>query len=290
MRIGLVLPMGDERGPGIPSSGREIFGFARDMEQAGFDSLWLFDHLQAYEGEAADPSATWEAWTLLAGLAATTERASLGTIVTCTGFRPPALLARMAHSVHEISGGRLILGLGAGWHEPEYRAFGYPFDHRYSRFEEALTVIRGMLVDGSSTFDGQYYRTNDARLLPPPTQPAPPILIGTHGPRMLALTAKYAQAYNTSWHALPAERWTKVKASLEQAGVTQRVTVGLMVKGDNASDDAFGVRCEPGALAEAFQRWAAEGIDELIVLLDPATVDRAERTVQALHDFRASTT
>lgn len=98
-------------------------------------------------------------------------------------------------------------------------------------------------------------------------------MIGTHGPRMLALTAKYAQAYNTSWHALPGERWGRVKTSLEQAGVTQRVTVGLMVKGDDDGDDAFGVRCEPEALAEAFRQWAGEGIDELIVLLDPVTLD-----------------
>jgi alkanesulfonate monooxygenase SsuD/methylene tetrahydromethanopterin reductase-like flavin-dependent oxidoreductase (luciferase family) len=295
MRVGFVLPMGDEVRPGVPVTGPDIFAMARDIEAAGFDSLWIFDHLQAVEGDATEPTGSWEPWTLLAGLAAVTERAQLGTIVTCTSFRPPALLARMAHSVHEISGGRLILGLGAGWHEPEYIAFGYPFDHRYSRFVEALTIIRGMLTAGASTFAGRFYHTNDARLLPPPTQPAPPILIGTHGPKMLALTAEYAQAYNTAWHALPGPRWAKARAAMQAAcagqgrdPATLTTTVGVLVRSDDSADDAFGLPCDASALADAFSAWAAEGVDDLILLLDPPSRRRAQTAVEALNLYRAA--
>lgn len=294
MRVGFVLPMGDEIRPGVPVTGLEIFGMAREIEAVGFDTLWVFDHLQALAGDATEPTGSWEPWTLLAGLAAVTERAHLGTIVTCTSFRPPPLLARMAHSVHEISGGRLILGLGAGWHEPEYVAFGYPFDHRYSRFVEALDIIRGMLVDGRSTLSGQYYQTKDARLLPPATQPTPPILIGTHGPKMLELTAKYAQQYNTAWHALPGPRWTKARdamaAALEAQGrdpKTMTTTVGVLVRADEAAEDAFGLPCDAKAMADAMATWAAEGVDELVLLLDPPSRERAGRAVEALNRYRA---
>ncbi len=288
--------MGDVTLPDVPVTGPEIFQMAREVEAAGFDSLWIFDHLQSSEDDATEPTGSWEPWTLLAGLAAVTERAKLGTIVTCTSFRPPALLARMAHSVHEISGGRLILGLGAGWHEPEYIAFGYPFDHRYSRFVEALTIIRDMLVDGSSTFSGTYYETVDARLLPPPTQATPPILIGTHGPKMLTLTAQHAQAYNTAWHALPGPRWMKardaMRAACDAAGrdsTTLTTTVGLLVKPDDAAEDSFGLACDPQVLADAFRAWEAEGVDDVILLLDPVSRSRAERVTQALRLYREVT-
>ena len=126
MRIGYVLPMGEDTRPGVPASTARDHRLARDVEAAGFDSVWTFDHLLVQEDEGAERLGTWEAWTLLAAIAAVTERATLGVLVTCTGFREPGLLAKMAHTVHDISDGRLVLGVGAGWHEPEYRAFGYP--------------------------------------------------------------------------------------------------------------------------------------------------------------------
>ena len=100
----------------------------------------MFDHLLMQEANSAERSGGWECWTLLSALAAATSRVELGTVVTCTGFRHPGVLAKMAHTAHELSGGRVILGLGAGWHQPEYDAFGFPFDHRFSRFSEALTT------------------------------------------------------------------------------------------------------------------------------------------------------
>ena len=127
----------------------ELRDFARRVESLGFDSLWLPDHLLwREEGEKDSTRGPWEAWSMLAALAATTERIKLGALVLCTAFRNPALVAKMADTVDEISGGRLILGLGAGYHEPEFRAFGCPYDHRISRFEEALTMITTLLREG----------------------------------------------------------------------------------------------------------------------------------------------
>ena len=120
--------------------------------------------------------------------------------MSCTSFRNPALLAKSAVTVDEISGGRLILGLGAGWHAPEYRAFGYPYDHRASRFEEAFTIIRSLIRDGHVDFDGQYYQARDCELLPwGPRQGRLPLMIGSNGPRVLRIAAPYVDAWNSDW-------------------------------------------------------------------------------------------
>src|SRR5436309_7314657 len=124
---------------------------ARVAEQAGFDSLWVGDHL-LYRDPGMPPRGPWEAWSILAALAAVTERVQLGPLVASTSFHNPAVLAKKAATVDEISGGRLILGLGAGWNEVEYRAYGFPFDHRLDRFTEALTIIGGLLRDGAVDF------------------------------------------------------------------------------------------------------------------------------------------
>jgi alkanesulfonate monooxygenase SsuD/methylene tetrahydromethanopterin reductase-like flavin-dependent oxidoreductase (luciferase family) len=104
-------------------------------------------------------------------LAAVTSRAELGTLVACNSFRNPALLAKMAHTVDEISGGRLVLGVGAGWNQPEYEAFGYPFDHRVDRFEEALQIIKPLLTEGRVDFSGEYYQARDCEITPRSPRP-----------------------------------------------------------------------------------------------------------------------
>src|SRR4029079_1094319 len=121
----------------------DLLAMARLAEDAGFDSLWLGDHLlMPVRAMPGGRLGTWECWSVLAALAAATRRVELGPLVLCTGYRNPALLAKMADTVEEISGGRPVLGLGAGWSQGEYRAFGYPYDHRASRFEEAVQIIR----------------------------------------------------------------------------------------------------------------------------------------------------
>src|SRR5687767_8994111 len=138
MKIGLVLPQAPEDGMG--GTWTEISSLARQAEAGGIDSLWACDHF-LYRPPDEPEVGYHEALTLIGALAAMTERVELGTLVLATSFRPAGLTAKMAVTADEVSGGRLILGLGCGWHEPEYKAFGYPFDHRVGRFEEALRII-----------------------------------------------------------------------------------------------------------------------------------------------------
>ena len=210
MKIGLVLPMAEADGPGAGAWPR-IRDLALLAEAGGIDSLWVYDHLVfRMAGEAED--GIHEAWTLLSALAAVTERAELGTIVLGTGFRPPALTAKMAATLDEIANGRLILGLGTGWHEPEYRAFGYPFDHRAGRFEEALEIIVPLLRGERVTFKGRWHDVEDAVLIPAPPRPARmpgrmPILVAAKGERVLRLAARWADAWNAAWFGFPDERF-----------------------------------------------------------------------------------
>ncbi len=205
MQIGLLLrSMPHGASPtGPPVSWEELKDLARAAEDAGVDTLFVPDHLIFRHSDTVDlpPGASrgiWEAWTVLSALSQITRRVTLGPFVACTSFRNPALLAKMADALDAVSDGRLILGLGAGWHEPEYTAFGYPFDRRVSRFEEALQIIVPLLRDGRVDFAGQYYQARDCELLPRgPRQSGPPIWIGARMPRMMALAARYADAYNT---------------------------------------------------------------------------------------------
>jgi alkanesulfonate monooxygenase SsuD/methylene tetrahydromethanopterin reductase-like flavin-dependent oxidoreductase (luciferase family) len=197
LKIGVTVPVQEGELAGATARWTDFVTFARVAEEVGFDSLWVPDHL-LWRGDDGATSGSWEGWSLLTALAAITRRVEVGSFVTCTSFRNPALLAKMVDTVDEISGGRLILGLGAGWNEPDYLAFGYPFDHRVSRFEEAVTIITGLLRNGSIDFEGTYYQARDCELRPRGPRPAgPPIMIGTTGARMLRLTARYADLWNT---------------------------------------------------------------------------------------------
>src|SRR5436190_5892001 len=183
LRVGIQMPE-VEREVRWP----EYVAMARRAEEVGFDSLWLGDHLlyRLADGSSRGP---WEVWTMLAGIAAATSRIRLGPLVASTAFHAPAMLAKLAATVDEISGGRLILGLGAGWNETEFAAFGFPFDHRIDRFEEAFTIIRTLLQDGAIDFDGRYFQAREAELLPRPHTPGgPSLMVGSIGPRMLRIT------------------------------------------------------------------------------------------------------
>ena len=200
LRVGLFLPIDEAALPEGSPRWADLAAMATQAEALGFDSLWLPDHL-LYRFPEAPPTGQWECWSVLAALAATTRRLALGTLVAATSFRNPALLAKMADTVDEISGGRLVLGLGAGYHEPEYAAFGYPYDHRASRFEEALTIVHGLLHHGRIDFAGRFYQARDCELRPRGPRPAGPLLIvGTRGERMLRLTARLADGWN-AWLA-----------------------------------------------------------------------------------------
>jgi probable F420-dependent oxidoreductase len=176
---------------------------ARLAEDVGIDTLCVPDHLLFRTSgpvtlPAGETRGNWECFSLLSALAATTRRATLLTMVACTSFRNPALLAKIVDTVDEVSDGRLLLGIGAGWHEPEYRAYGFPFDRRVGRFEEALQILVPLLRGETVTFHGQFYDADDAVLVPRGPRPnGPPIWIGARRPRMLGLVARYADAYHT---------------------------------------------------------------------------------------------
>ena len=176
----------------------EIRQVARTAEAVGFDSIWLGDHL-LYRDEVHGVRGPWETWSLLAALGEATEKVSLGPLVASTSFHAPAMLAKKAATVDEISGGRLILGLGAGWNRVEYDGFGFPFDHRVDRFEEAFTIIRTLLTDGYIDFEGIYYTVRGGELAPR-ARPGLPLLIGSNGARMLGITLPHVAMWNT-WHS-----------------------------------------------------------------------------------------
>jgi len=191
MDIGLQLPEIERIVPWP-----EYRAMAQLAEQVGFDSLWVGDHLLYDEPDG--PKGPWECWTQLAAIAAATERVLLGPLVSPTGWRSPALLAKMAATVDEISGGRLVLGLGSGWSRREFEAFGFPFDKRVSRFEEAFAIISGLIRHGNVDFAGEYYRAPATDLVPP-ARPDLPIMIGSTGPRTLAITANEMDWWNQWW-------------------------------------------------------------------------------------------
>ena len=183
----------------------DIRAMAQTAEATGYDSLWIPDHLiMKIPPDTGTIRGTWDPWTLLSGLAEATTTITLGVLVTCLGWRNPALVAKMSEGIDEISDGRFVLGVGAGWHEPEYEMFGFPWDHRVSRFEESLQIISGLFRNGTADLEGRFFSAHDA--VNEPRGPraesgGPPILVGTSGPRMLGLTARYGDAWNTNWHS-----------------------------------------------------------------------------------------
>ena len=259
----------------------DLLAMARTAEECGFDSIWVSDHL-IFRFEEKAPQGVWECWSLLSALAAVTERVEIGPLVSCTGFRNPALLAKVAETVDEISGGRLILGLGAGWHEPEYDAFGYPFDHRVGRFEEALWIIAGLLREGHIDFEGTYYQARDCELRPRGPRPKGlPIMVGTTGDRMLRLTAEHADLWN-AWGlnrrdevATAQSRVDAICAAVARDSATLGRTCTVLIDlpgstGRPRQTPQF-VTGDSEALAEILRGHAEEGISHAQVVLDPNT-------------------
>jgi len=225
-------------------------------------------------------------------MAAVTSRIEFGPLVACTAFHNPAVLAKRADTIDEISGGRFILGLGAGWNETEFRAFGIPFDHRIDRFEEAFTIIRGLLQDGAIDFEGTYYQARDSELLPRGPRPGgPPLMIGSNGERMLRITAPHVDAWN-SWYADTrnspsgvAPLRDKVDAACRAAGrdpsqIERTVAVHVRMPGGKGremgnTDETMAVRPlqgDPEPMAEELREYAREGIGHVQLVIDP--IDR----------------
>jgi probable F420-dependent oxidoreductase len=278
----------------------ELAAMARLAEQVGVDSLWVGDHF-LYRNPGEAPRGPWEAWSVLAALAAITSRVELGPLVSCTSFHAPAVLAKKAATVDEISGGRLVLGLGAGWNRNDYDAFGFPYDHRVSRFEEAFTIIRTLLRDGRIDFAGRYYQVRDCELLPRPARPGgPPLMLGSDGPRMLRIALPHVDAWNTwySSHGNRADRLPAVLRALDAAcaevgrdpaGVERTVAVLVELPGGKGrSEGAAGergvepLRGSPEQLAEALRAYARLGVRHLQLVIDPISASGIESLAPTL--------
>ena len=293
MKIGVILLAADDVGKPTPRW-PAVRSFAQAAEAHGLDSVWMYDHF-FYRPSSGRIEGQHEAWTIVSAVAAVTERVEIGTLVVCTSFRSPALVAKMAASADEVSGGRLILGLGAGWHDAEYDAFGFPKDHRVGRFEEALSIVVPLLRGETVSFEGRYYEARDAVLVPAPTRPIP-VLVAAFGPRMLRLAARHADAWNTAWFGAPDDRLAEhlhaMETALEVEGrdpATLARTVGMEVvdveRSPNVPDDEDEDRSFRGSvddLARAIDDYDALGIDHLIVLLQPMTEASLERLADAL--------
>jgi alkanesulfonate monooxygenase SsuD/methylene tetrahydromethanopterin reductase-like flavin-dependent oxidoreductase (luciferase family) len=275
----------------------ELRSIARTAEQAGFDSIWVGDHL-LYRYASGETRGPWEAWTTLAGLAEATERVALGPLVAASAFHAPFMLAKQAATVDEISGGRLVLGLGAGWNPVEFTALGAPFDHRISRFEEWFTIVRTLLRDGYVDFEGEFFTAREAELLPRPARPGgPEILIGSSGPRMLEATAPYMHAWN-AWYAdtgnAPggvARLRDLVDAAAGAAGrdpASIERTVAILVRMPGGTGRVMGdtdpkqvvapLEGPADVIAEELLGYAREGIGHVQLVVDPIT----EASVAAL--------
>jgi alkanesulfonate monooxygenase SsuD/methylene tetrahydromethanopterin reductase-like flavin-dependent oxidoreductase (luciferase family) len=285
LQLGLFLPvlegwLGDGRLARWP----ELSRLATLAESVGFDALFVPDHFvigaSPYWGiPEGETRGTWEAWTLLGALAAKTRRATIGTFVLGAGFRNPAMLAKMAATADEVSGGRLILGLGCGSHPPEYAAFGYPYDHRVDRFEEVLRILVPLLREGRVDFAGRYHAARACELLPRGPRPAgPPIWIAAYQPRMMGLAARWGDAFVTAWHpdaAAAAEPLARADAACTAAGrapVTLGRVVGVIVRLGSAPRPPLPMGTLGGTaeeIAAGLLAFRAAGVGHVVCMLDP---------------------
>ncbi len=293
LRVGVILPDTEWEMGGDTPRWSDISEMAVAAERAGFDSVWVFDHL-LYRFEGKPSQGPWECWSNLAALAAITERVDIGPVVCCTGYRNPALLAKMAETVDEISGGRLTLGLGAGWLESDYSAFGFPYDYRVSRFEEAVEIIHGLLHKGHVDFAGRFYAARDCELRPRGPRPdGLPIMIGSSAPRMLQTLARFGDSWN-AWAvqslAELEDHRQKVDTAMELAGrdpATVERSVTLLVDTPDAtgrpSEDKPGLKARtPEELAEFMLTYAEAGVSEIQIMLDPNTMKGLEWSARSL--------
>ncbi len=282
LELGLNLPYVKGSMDGRTPRWTDILAMAQMAESIGFNAVWVSDHV-GFGDPDGEWTGAWESWTLLSALAASTRRLHLGTYVLAMPFRSPALLAKMAETLDEVSGGRVILGIGAGWNDPEFTSYGVPFDARFTRFEDALRIITAMLRRGRSTHDGRMLQTRSARLEPRGPRPnGLPVMVGATGPRMLRLTAELADHWNGGLRSLDEvpPMLVALDAACREVGrdpATLTRSVEVLVRTSAARDDTPAdereIRGEPEFIAAELRRFADLGIDHLQVQLRPNSVE-----------------
>ncbi len=281
-QIGVQLPE-VERRVGWP----ELRDLARTAEEVGLDSVWVGDHLLYDLPDGA--RGPWEAWTTLAAVAAVTERVRLGPLVASLGFHDPAMLAKFAATVDEISGGRLVLGLGAGWNRREYDAFGLAFDHRVDRFEEAFHLLRRLLTGETVDHDGRYHRLSGCVIDPPPRPGGPPLMVGSIGPRMQTITLPHVAAWNV-WFSDFGNDPARLRPIVDEVRSRCRrlgrdpdevaASAAVLVQAPGGTGRVMGegppasaVSGSVDEVAHRLREIADCGLGELMVVLDPITGD-----------------
>lgn len=296
MKIGLVIMLAELRGLNRAQSYAEIRQSTLRAEDGGFDSIWLYDHL-LYKDDGRTIG-IWECWTMLAALAEATQRVEIGTLVLCNSFRNPAILAKMAATLDEVSGGRFILGIGAGWNKPEYDAFGLPFDHLASRFEEAIQIIGPLVRTGQVNFEGKYYQARDCEITPRGPRPSgPPILVGCGGPRMLRITARYADMWNIGYFGPPqtfAEPLGEFLAACNDTGrdpaTIQKTAMLFVAYPELGAPEDFQQPHLSGSeqdIAAALRGYEQLGVDHVMLHLVPYRPEAIEKAILALQAYRS---
>lgn len=297
MKIGLLVYTANDRQSNSKRSYASIRGIAQQAEADGFDSIWLADHL-VYRSPGEPARGVWECWTMLAALAEATQRVEIGTLTLCNSLRNPAVLAKMATAADEVSDGRVIVGIGAGWNEAEYQAFGLPFDHRVGRLEEALQILRPLLRDGHVDFEGQYYQARDCEDVPRGPRPAgPPLLVGGEGPRMLRLAARYGDQWNIGYMgdpetmAGPLARFGTACQEVGRDPATVGVTALIGVWFPELQPDKPGMfdtplTGTPEELAKAMRGYAELGVQHIMFQCAPYTPEALQQLAEALKLYR----
>ncbi len=299
MKIGLNIPNGDGSMTPTAKRWKDVLELATTAERSGFDSIWVADHM-IFDFPEVPIQGRWECWTLLSAIAQATSRVEIGPLVACAGFRNPALMAKMAETLDEVSDGRLILALGAGWHEPEFTTYGFPYDKRASRFEEAFHVIRHLIRDGYVDFEGDYISAPNCHLRPRgPRNGSMPLMVGTDGPRMLELTARHADIWNTTW-TRSVEEATPRLAALDVAcdnvgrdrdSIGRSVcvfldlagAVGVWLNGKVSTPQPLNTQ----EAAEFLAGYAAAGVDHIMLWPDPFTVEAIEQAGEVIALLRS---
>jgi alkanesulfonate monooxygenase SsuD/methylene tetrahydromethanopterin reductase-like flavin-dependent oxidoreductase (luciferase family) len=255
----------------------DMLEMSQAAADAGFEILWFDDHF-SFPEEGGSHRGQWDTFTLMAAIAARVPDVQIGPMVACTAYRNPGVIAKMTEMIDEISGGRFILGLGAGWQHDEYKQFGLRFEPRVSQFEEALEIIHGLLRHGEADVQGEYYQANQAKNLPRgPREHGAPILIGSTGARMLDLLARYADAWHEGGSTPEAIRANiaKLDAACEKVGrdpktVIRTTNVELRAVGSKETDPSVLDLDDDGKLAK-FNELKDLGFQHIVLRIKPST-------------------